>query len=179
LRRLNSGAPGLLCCRSSASWGCHRRCHCKLRVATPTGRTASSAGTGGKPTTICQNAHADRAMQRPSVQSKKNAIQNKAMISRTPPATRAALNHEWRKTDPFLDTHQTPDHSSLLKSYRESKTTPFGNPLCQHVLDGFSRCPDYAAISTKFADDGQIHDNWTFKAQMHRLVQPALRTGAM
>jgi hypothetical protein len=63
-----------------------------------------------------------------------NAIQNKAMIPRTPPATRAALTHEWRKTGPFLVTHQTPDHSSLLKSYRESETTPFANPLCQHGL---------------------------------------------
>jgi hypothetical protein len=63
-----------------------------------------------------------------------NPIKNKAMIPRTPPTARPALNYEWRKTRPFLVAHQTPDHASLLKSHRESETTPFGNPLCQHVL---------------------------------------------
>ena len=64
-----------------------------------------------------------------------NPIKNKAMIPRATAAARTALNHEWFKTCPFFITHQTPDHSSLLKSYPESQTTTFGNPLCQHVLN--------------------------------------------
>jgi hypothetical protein len=67
-----------------------------------------------------------------------NPIKNKAMIPRTPSAACTALNHEWLKTSPFLVTHQTTHHNSLLKNYRESETTPFGNPLCQHVLGGVS-----------------------------------------
>jgi hypothetical protein len=63
-----------------------------------------------------------------------NPIQNKAMIPRSSPAARTALDHEWLETRPFLVTHQTPDHSNLPKSYRESETTPFGNPFCQHSL---------------------------------------------
>ena len=63
-----------------------------------------------------------------------NPIKNKAMVPRTTPAPRTALDHEGLKTDPFLVTHQTPDHGSLLKSYLESDTTLFGNPLCQHYL---------------------------------------------
>ena len=63
-----------------------------------------------------------------------NTIQNKAMIPRASPAARAALDHEWLKPGPFFVTHQTPDQGSLLKSYRESETTQFGNPLCQHNL---------------------------------------------
>jgi hypothetical protein len=70
-----------------------------------------------------------------SARNPENPIQNKAMIPRAPPAARTALDHEWRKAGPLLVTHQTTDHGSLLKSYRESETTPFGNPLCQHVLD--------------------------------------------
>jgi hypothetical protein len=61
-------------------------------------------------------------------------IQNKAMISRTPPTARTALDHERLKTGQFLVTHQTPDHGNFLKSYLESETTRVGNPLCQHVL---------------------------------------------
>ena len=63
-----------------------------------------------------------------------NPIQNKAMIPRTTTAARASLDHEWLKTRPFLVAHQTPDHSSLPKGHLESDTTPFGNPLCQHLL---------------------------------------------
>ena len=63
-----------------------------------------------------------------------NTIQNKAMIPRATATARTALDHEWRKAGPFFVTHQTTDHGSLLKSYRESETTPFGNPLCQHAL---------------------------------------------
>jgi hypothetical protein len=60
-----------------------------------------------------------------------NPIHNKAMIPRTTPT---AHTHKWLKASPFLVTHQTTDHCSLLKSYLESDTTPFGNPLCQHIL---------------------------------------------
>jgi hypothetical protein len=63
-----------------------------------------------------------------------NAIQNKTMIPRTPPAARTALNHERLKTRPFLVAHQTPDQGGLPKSHLESDTAPLGNPLCQHVL---------------------------------------------
>ena len=63
-----------------------------------------------------------------------NPIKNKAMILRATTTARAALDHEWRKTSPFSVTHHTPDHGSLLKSYLESDTTLFGNPLCQHFL---------------------------------------------
>ena len=63
-----------------------------------------------------------------------NPIQNKTMIPRTPPTARTAFDHEGLKAGPFLVTHQTPDQGSLLKSYLESDTTPFGNPLCQHLL---------------------------------------------
>jgi hypothetical protein len=56
-----------------------------------------------------------------------NPIQNKAMVSRSSPAARTALDHEWLETRPFLVSHQAPDRSSLPKSYRESETTPFGN----------------------------------------------------
>ena len=44
-----------------------------------------------------------------------NPIQNKAMIPWTPPTARAALNHEWRKTGPFLVTHHSSDHGSPQK----------------------------------------------------------------
>jgi len=63
-----------------------------------------------------------------------NPIQNKAMISRAAPTARAALNHKRLKAGPFLITHQPTDHDSFPKSYLESETTRFGNPLCQHDL---------------------------------------------
>ena len=63
-----------------------------------------------------------------------NPIQNKAMVPRTTPAPRTALDHEGLKTDPFLVAHQTPDQGSLPKSHLESDTHPLGNPLCQHFL---------------------------------------------
>jgi hypothetical protein len=53
----------------------------------------------------------------------KNPIQDKAVISRTPPATRTALNHERLKTGPFLIAHQTTDQGSFSKSYLESEPT--------------------------------------------------------
>ena len=58
-----------------------------------------------------------------------NPIQNKAMISRTPPAARTALDHEWLKTGPFLVAHQTPDQGGLPKSHLESDTTRLGIPF--------------------------------------------------
>ena len=64
-----------------------------------------------------------------------NPIQNKAMVPRTTPAPRTALDHERLKTSPFLVAHQSPDHSSLPKSHLESDTAAFGNPLCQHFLE--------------------------------------------
>ena len=63
-----------------------------------------------------------------------NPIQNKTMVPRATSTARAALNHEWFKAGPFLVAHQTPEHDSFPKSYRESETTPVGNPLCQHIL---------------------------------------------
>ena len=51
-----------------------------------------------------------------------NPIQDKAVISRAPPAARAALDHERLKTRPFLVAHQTPDQDSLPKSYLKSDT---------------------------------------------------------
>jgi hypothetical protein len=63
-----------------------------------------------------------------------NPVQNKAMIPRTPPTARTPFDHEGFKAGPFLVTHQSPDQGSLPKSYLESDTTPFGNPLCQHTL---------------------------------------------
>ena len=67
-----------------------------------------------------------------------NSIQNKAMIPRTAPAARTALDHERLKTSPFFVAHQTPDQDGLPKSHLESDTHPLGNPLCQHVL---GKCP--------------------------------------
>src|ERR1017187_7040357 len=64
-----------------------------------------------------------------------NPIQNKAMIPRTPPAARTALDHKRLKTGPFLVAHQTPDQGSLPKSNLESDTSRCGNPLCQQLLD--------------------------------------------
>jgi hypothetical protein len=66
-----------------------------------------------------------------------NPIKNKAMVPWPPPTKRAALYHKWLKTGPFLVAHQSPNQSNLFKSYPESETTPFGNPLCQHVLNCF------------------------------------------
>ena len=63
------------------------------------------------------------------------SIKNKAMIPRAATTARTTFDHEWLKTAPFFVAHQTTDHGSLLKSYRESETTPFGNPLCQHILE--------------------------------------------
>jgi hypothetical protein len=63
-----------------------------------------------------------------------NPIQNKTMVPRATTTARAPLDHEWFKAGPFLVAHQTPQHDSIPKSYRESETTPVGNPLCQHVL---------------------------------------------
>jgi len=48
------------------------------------------------------------------------SIQNKPVVLRPTPAARSALNHKWLQASPFLITHQTPDHGSLLKSYPES-----------------------------------------------------------
>ena len=53
-----------------------------------------------------------------------NSIQNKPMIPRTPPATRAAFNHERLKTRPFLVAHQTPDQSGLPKSHLDDVDAP-------------------------------------------------------
>ncbi len=64
-----------------------------------------------------------------------NPIENKTMVPRATTTARAALDHKWFKAGPFLVAHQTPDHDCLPKSYRESETTPVGNPLCQHFLD--------------------------------------------
>jgi hypothetical protein len=61
-------------------------------------------------------------------------IKNKAVIPWAPPAERTPLNHKGRQTGPFLVAHQTSNHGSLYKSYLESETTPFGNPLCQQNL---------------------------------------------
>jgi hypothetical protein len=63
-----------------------------------------------------------------------NPIQNKTMIPRATTTARTAFDHERLKTGPFLVAHQTPDHGSSLKSFRESETTTFGNPLCQRLL---------------------------------------------
>ena len=63
-----------------------------------------------------------------------NPIKNKPMVPRTTPAARTALDHEWLKASPLLVAHQTPDQDSLPKSYLESDTGPFGNPLCQQAL---------------------------------------------
>jgi hypothetical protein len=56
-----------------------------------------------------------------------NPIQNKTMAPRATTTARAALNHEWFKAGPFLVAHQTPEHDSFPKSYRESENTPVGN----------------------------------------------------
>jgi hypothetical protein len=69
-----------------------------------------------------------------------NPIQNKPMIPRTATATRPSFDHKWLQASPFLITHQTSDHGSLLKSYCESDTTPFGNPLCQQNLSQPAGC---------------------------------------
>ena len=61
-------------------------------------------------------------------------IQNKPMVPWPPPATCATLNHKGLKTGPFLIIHQTAQHDSFPKSYLESDTTRFGNPLCQQLL---------------------------------------------
>jgi hypothetical protein len=45
-----------------------------------------------------------------------NPIQNKAMVPRTPPATRAAFDHERFQTCPFLVAHQTSDQGGLPKA---------------------------------------------------------------
>jgi hypothetical protein len=63
-----------------------------------------------------------------------NPIQDKAVISWAPPATRTALNHERLKTTPFLIAHQTTDQGRLPQNDLESEPTRFGNPLCQHAL---------------------------------------------
>jgi hypothetical protein len=76
----------------------------------------------------------------------KNPIQNKAMVPRTTTTARVLLNHEWLKARPFLVAHQTPDHGSPPKSHLESDTTPFGNPLCQHLLDWARSCRTASAI---------------------------------
>lgn len=68
-----------------------------------------------------------------------NPIQNKAVVSWSPPAARTALNHERFKTGPFLIAHQTTDQGCFLKSYLESELTRFGNPLCQHNLGIYLR----------------------------------------
>ena len=67
-----------------------------------------------------------------------NPIKNKPMVPRTTPAARTALDHEWLKASPLLVAHQTPDQDSLPKSYLESDTGPFGNPLCQQALGSIS-----------------------------------------
>ena len=48
-RRRRSGAPGCWCCRSSAGGRPRRRHQPRLPASRPTGRTRSSAGTGGTP----------------------------------------------------------------------------------------------------------------------------------
>jgi hypothetical protein len=58
-----------------------------------------------------------------------NPIQNKTMISRTPPTTRTALNHKGLKTGPFLVTHQTPDHGNLPKATLNQKLHSLGKPF--------------------------------------------------
>ena len=70
-----------------------------------------------------------------SPRNPENPIENKAMIPRTAATARTPLNHERLKAGPFFVAHQTTDHGSLPKSYRESETTPFGNPFCQHGLE--------------------------------------------
>ena len=45
-----------------------------------------------------------------------NPIENKTMISWTPPAACPALDHERLQTDPFFVAHQTTDQGSLPKT---------------------------------------------------------------
>ena len=97
-----------------------------------------------------------------------NPIKNKAMILRATTTARAALDHEWRKTSPFIVTHQTPDHGSLLKSYLESDTTLFGNPLCQHFLGEV----DYGMPQGRVANAARQHSHGDF-AQRYEAVQGA------
>ena len=58
-----------------------------------------------------------------------NSIQNKAMISRTPPASRTALDHERLKTSPFIVAHQTSDQSSLPKDTLNQILRDLGIPF--------------------------------------------------
>ena len=53
-----------------------------------------------------------------------NAIQNKAMIPRTTPAARTALDHEGLETGPFLVAHQTSDQHGLPKSHLDDVDAP-------------------------------------------------------
>lgn len=71
----------------------------------------------------------------PRSRNPENPIQDEAVISRAPPATRTALNHERLKTGPFLIAHQTTDQDSFPKSYLESEPARFGNPLCPRSLE--------------------------------------------
>jgi hypothetical protein len=86
-----------------------------------------------------------------------NPIQNKAMISRTPPAARTALDHEWRKTGPFLVTHQTPDHGSLLSGSSDALAGGVGGA---GVL---STAPRFATITPcpSKATPGPCVTSWT------------------
>ena len=83
-----------------------------------------------------------------------NPIQNKAMISRTPPAACTTLDHERLKTSPFLVAHQTPHQDGLRKSHLESESPRFGNPLCQHVLDEIHKAPELFAVLRGAAGHG-------------------------
>ena len=58
-----------------------------------------------------------------------NPIQNKAMIPRTAAAARAAFDHEWFKTRPFLVAHQTPDQDSLPKAALNQNLRDLGIPF--------------------------------------------------
>ena len=104
-----------------------------------------SAGTGGKPTTICRNARADHATQRPFAQSR---ISHPEQAD--DPSDAAHCAHPVRSRR--VQGRPIPRHSSIPgsrqppKSYRESETNPFGNPLCQHTLSQRKRADGVVTV---------------------------------
>jgi hypothetical protein len=104
-----------------------------------------------------------------------NPIQNKTMVPRATTTARAALNHEWFKAGPFLVAHQTPEHDSFPKSYRESENTPVGNPLCQHLLvldinaDATMGGAQSQASNTTYYADGTHPTNAGYATLLHSI----------
>ena len=81
-----------------------------------------------------------------SVRSRKNTIQNKAMVGRPPPVGGTHRKDEPFEEPPLLFRHQVSCQAGLHRRYQlESRSTETVNPFCQHGLSSVELTPETVA----------------------------------